>query len=291
MNGRTKTTYGTYPIVLISTKRQLRIYMQLLNGSDGKDLLGNLDGAFKFESGGGVLIQCGITYRIIEDRRIVHRFFGTLHVWAQTENRIPATLALRMLEIVPCKFFNAKIKCQPGAFAIDRSLAFSAAIADVFGVATSCYTHVLMNMKSHVLADKENKGQIMADIMFLHTHVYTDEMMNLLLETTITAWRDLGEGDVADIFMRVYSKEPFNRFYCTACKIPGVSPSSNALELFHRCARTVLGRNGVYCKANRFLDVSLGKITAACPDYVKPDKVKALFFIDMNDRLQCECWN
>ena len=268
-DGAGKETYAS-PILVLTTKRQLRIFMSLLNRADGNRMLLSTDTSFRLVSDNSKVVNYGLVVRVVKQRKITHPCLNFLHTWCGVENANAASLSLEMMKRIPILFFGYSSIYRPPAVVIDRSLALKKALEQTWGkdIITTCFPHVLHDIDRQVLATKTNerRGVLLADVRFLHEFMYSDSMMNLMLGVMQGKWTEMGEGQVAGTFCKIYGQEPFNRFYVTACRIVGVSPSNTSMEGNNRIAKVCLGVGGLYLPVNRFLEIGTESFTAMCPE-------------------------
>ena len=268
-DGAGKEEYPS-PIIVLTTKRQLRIFMSLLNRADGERMLLSMDTTFRLVSDNSKVVNYGLVMRVVKKRRITHPCLNFLHTWCGVEKANSASQSLEIMKRIPILFFGYTSVYRPPAVVIDRSLALKKALEQTWGkdIITTCFPHVLHDIDRQALntPTQEMRGVLLADVRFLHEFMYSDSMMNLMLGVMQGKWTEMGEGKVAETFCKIYGEEPFNRFYVSACHIIGVSPSNTSMEGNNRIAKVCLGVGGLYMPVNHFLEIGTESFTAMCPE-------------------------
>lgn len=270
-----KTKKIRCPILVMTTKRQLLILKRLLEEDGLHKLLMSVDGTFNLVRGNGVVVNFGIVKRWLRKMEITHPCFNILHVYCQTENKDAIIMASEVMRNIPVTLLRMTRVFEPLSTSLDRSLGISLALKTVWplSIQTSCYTHVLTNLKKAELQVTDNRDTVVSDIIFLNERAYSDDMMKLLLNVVMEAWRDMGEKKLAASFEKVYGDAPFMRFFVTACRVVGLYPSNNMIERSHKDEKLIIGPRGLLVRTGDFLCRTMPAVTRQCPDIPLNDEV------------------
>lgn len=108
-----------------------------------------------------------------------------------------------------------------------------------------CYPHIArkaVGEKVGLLVQKDRKGLVGHVVLMLHL-CRTKEMFDALGKVAVCYLTGLGEGEYASWLQDEYLAAPFATWYVTASGVPGITPSANPQESYHRWLKTnkVLG--------------------------------------------------
>jgi hypothetical protein len=117
----------------------------------------------------------------------------------------------------------------------------------------------------HLMTDPEFADIVVEDLRVLHL-TRTQAMFDTLAAVVKLKWENEGETRLAEVVNKEYFEKPYNRWFVTASGVPGVLPSSQPQESYHK-----------QVKANKIFSLR------ARMDHMIHDQVPALLLFDSMD--------
>ena len=256
------------PVVVMTTKRQIRIFKTLVESAQSASFMVSGDGTHRNDCGNGKIVNLGVVSTVLDtvkkNRNVTRKCRNIIHVYMQTENGEAIKVGARWLRIILKEIFGMP-EFVPISSCMDRSPAFVNAFDFIWAdtLLTQCYVHILRRTQKKRLS---NWDLVRRDLHFLIKYAITPAMMKLLLKLTTNAWDDVGEEKFATVFRQKHGSPPYSNFSIYACGVPGNLPLQQYIEGTHFGQKKLVSIAKLYAHMSRLLAVNMGKIALQCPD-------------------------